>query len=659
MNQLFTLAAEYKVGKNGNVAIEGALSNTDLNRFSSADNEDNIGYGLKVKYDHVIPLADSGKWALTTGLDFENVSQNFRPIERFRSVEFDRDWNLRDQNAFTNQYISAARLGFTRKDIAKVEYTFRSFLNEHIFEAYQNALTTKVGHKGFNFDLNASHIFSNGTELDNRFGRFEAGIQQKFKWFVIGGTNIFEDNQFFTANSDSLTPLSYRWNDAKVYVKNPDGWKNTFSVFYQRRDDWLPGAGQLKYSSVGESAGLTGALTKNPKHVFKATVTYRRLAIKDTLLSNNRPDNTLVNRLEYNLKVFKGALTSSTFYEVGSGLESRKEFIYVEVPTGQGAYSWLDQNGDGVRQINEYVQAVYQDTARYIRVFTPTNDFTKVFTTQFNEVINLNPRVVWAGKTGFRKFLSRFSNQLVYRIDRKTQRNNLLEAFDPFFSIVEDSTLVTLSSSLRNTFFFNRSSSKVGADYTYSENRSKVFLANGFENRVNRFHRLKIRWNFAKMFTFNANAEFGWKVTDSFFENNLLDVQYYEIKPQLTFQPGTKWRVRGQFRYTDKINFRPENVGTYQAILRDAGIEGKYNILQRGSINASFNFISITYDGPTGNTVEFELLEGLQTGFNYTWSTFVQMRLGKNMQVNLQYSGRKADENPAVHTGTVQLRAFF
>jgi len=81
--------------------------------------------------------------------------------------------------------------------------------------------------------------------------------------------------------------------------------------------------------------------------------------------------------------------------------------------------------------------------------------------------------------------------------------------------------------------------------------------------------------------------------------------------------------------------------------------------LQRGSINAAFNFISISYDGPTGNTVEFELLEGLKTGLNYTWSTFVQMRLGKNMQVNLQYSGRKAEDNPAVHTGTVQLRAFF
>lgn len=660
MSQLFTLAAEYKVGKNGNVMVEGALSNTDLNRFSSADNEDNLGYGVKVKYDHIIPLADSGKWALKTGVDFENINENFRPIERYRTVEFDRDWNLRDQNQYTNQYISAARLGFTRRDIADVEYTFRSFLNETIFEAYQNALTAKVAHKGFRFDLNSSHIFSNGKEVNNRFGRFTVGAEQKFKWFVVGATNIFEDNQFFDATADTLTATSYRWNDAKAYVKSPDGWKNRYSVFYQRRDDWLPGNNQLKYSSVGESAGLTGELARNPNSVFKATVTYRRLTVKDTTLSTNRPDNTLVNRLEYNLKVFKGAITSSTFYEVGSGLESKKEFIYVEVPAGQGAYSWLDQNGNGIKELNEYVQAVYQDTARYIRVFTPTNDFTKVYTTQFNEVINLNPRAVWGGKKGFLKFVSRFSDQLVYRIDRKTQRNNLLAAFDPFFSTVSDSTLVTLTSSLRNTFFFNRSSSKVGADYTYADNRTKVYLANGFENRTTTSHKLKVRWNFAKMFTFNTEGEYGWKSTVSdFFSTNNYDIVFYVINPELVFQPGTKWRVRGQFKYTDKTNRLPDGGGTQQAILRDAGIEGKYNLLQRGSINATFNFISITYDGSTGNTVEFELLEGLKAGFNYTWSTYFQMRVGKNMQVNLQYSGRKSEKNAAVHTGTVQVRAFF
>jgi hypothetical protein len=35
------------------------------------------------------------------------------------------------------------------------------------------------------------------------------------------------------------------------------------------------------------------------------------------------------------------------------------------------------------------------------------------------------------------------------------------------------------------------------------------------------------------------------------------------------------------------------------------------------------------------------------------------MRVGKNMQVNVQYSGRKSGDNKPVHTGTMQVRAFF
>lgn len=661
-NQLFTLGAEYQIGKNGKVMVEGALSNTDLNRYSSVDSEDDLGYGVKFRYDQRIPLGgggDSAKWALNTGVDFEHLDSNFRPIERYRTVEFERDWNLNAAVKPVNQYISSARLGIARKDWGDLNYTFRSFVNQTVFNAFQHAVDANVGRKGFTFKFNGSLIMSDGEVTDNRFGRFTLDAEQKFKWMVVGVQNIFEDNRFFANNTDSLGITSYAWNDAKVYLRSPDGWKNSYSVFYQRRDDQLPRLGEMAYSSVGQSFGISGMLGKNPNSILKATVTYRRLDIKDTLLTAQQPDNTLINRIEYALTVLKGAITSNTFYEVGSGLESKKEFVYIEVVSGQGAFSWIDQNANGIKELDEYVPAIFQDTAKYIRVFIPTNEFTKVYTTQFTEAININPRVLWANKKGMLKFLSRLSNQFVYSIDRKIQRTDLLQAFDPFFSAVADTSLVTLTSSFRNTFFFNRSSSKIGGDYTYQDTRTKTQLANGFESRTRVSHGLKVRWNITKSFTFNMEYEPGIKSSISdFFNNNNYEIHYYFLEPQLVFQPGTKFRVRGSFRYTEKDNQLAENLGQ-MAILRDAGVEAKYNILQRGSINASFNFISITYNGLQGNTVEFEMLDGLKNGANFTWAVLFQTKLGKNMQLNLQYNGRKSGDNEAIHTGNVQVRAFF
>jgi hypothetical protein len=131
---------------------------------------------------------------------------------------------------------------------------------------------------------------------------------------------------------------------------------------------------------VGESFGISGMLGKNPNSILKATITYRRLDIKDTLLTAQKPDNTLINRIEYSLSVLKGAITSSTFYEVGSGLESKKDYVFVEVTPGQGAWSWIDQNANGIKEVVEYVPAIFQDTAKYIRVYIPTNEFIKVYT---------------------------------------------------------------------------------------------------------------------------------------------------------------------------------------------------------------------------------------------------------------------------------------
>jgi hypothetical protein len=37
----------------------------------------------------------------------------------------------------------------------------------------------------------------------------------------------------------------------------------------------------------------------------------------------------------------------------------------------------------------------------------------------------------------------------------------------------------------------------------------------------------------------------------------------------------------------------------------------------------------------------------------------VQRTLGNNLQLNLSYNGRKSEAIKAVHTGNVQVRAFF
>jgi hypothetical protein len=57
--------------------------------------------------------------------------------------------------------------------------------------------------------------------------------------------------------------------------------------------------------------------------------------------------------------------------------------------------------------------------------------------------------------------------------------------------------------------------------------------------------------------------------------------------------------------------------------------------------------------------VAFEMLEALRPGSNYTWSVTWQRNVGKNLQLNLVYSGRKPAGINVVHNGGMELRAFF
>ena len=49
----------------------------------------------------------------------------------------------------------------------------------------------------------------------------------------------------------------------------------------------------------------------------------------------------------------------------------------------------------------------------------------------------------------------------------------------------------------------------------------------------------------------------------------------------------------------------------------------------------------------------------LKPGTNYTWNISYQRNVSKNLQLSIQYLGRKSENSRLIQSGTMEVRAFF
>lgn len=652
--QLYSAGTSYKFNEHFQSSIEASMSEFDKNTFSDLHSEDDKGYALKWKGKSSHYIGEN--WSILSSADFEFTNRNFQPIQWFRDVEFDRDWNVRNQPYTGNQYLSSAGIKFSGKNTGAIGYDFENFTWGTDYTGFRNNLDVNIRKNGFSCLADVSYLSSDGLEKTS-YMRHNSLITQNVKFLKFSFEDIHEWNEKISEGTDFLSPVSYRFYDWKAAIGTTDSAINKFSIYYRERYDWFSDSSSLIQSTRAQNIGLETDLGRTPNSNLRATVNYRFLDIIDTTLYNGQPENTLLGRLEHMARLWKGTVLATTFYEVGSGLELKREFIYLEVNPGQGTYTWIDYNNDGIKDLGEFEIAVFTDQGNYIRVFIPTNTYIRTYSNQFSTSLILSPEKIWSSKKGFKKVLSRFSNQTIYKLNRKTSYEENLEALNPFVYSIADTNLVSMSSSFRNTFYFNKTGSIFGATYSYQENGSKILLSNGFDSRLHTFHDLRIRWNINKIYNLRVNGFLGRKKnTSDYTTGRDYFIEYYEIEPSFSYQPGTAFRIGITGKYTEKLN---NSDLLEKAILRNIGLEIRLNQAQKGSLSIQTNFIVIDYTASANTSLAFEMLEGLKTGNNVTWSVSYQRKVAQNLQLNFTYNGRKSELNNAIHAGGMELRAFF
>jgi hypothetical protein len=660
--QLFTLGGDYAFSKNTKMTFETALSNNDVNLFSTLGKQNDVGEAFKFGFENVKKLdKDSIGWKLVSALKFEETTENFQAIERYRPVEFERDWNINTYDTIkASDQIGDLSFSLINPKSGSINYDFKTYLKANEYKDMMNTFSTNLTWNKFRLLSNFSLMDASGTVNPSTFLRQKVDLSKAFKHILIGVMEDEENNRFKNPLADNILPNSYRYNQWQVYITNPDTTKNKFRLDYGERYDYGPYGLTFKKADKAKNADFSYELLMNPNSRFTISTTYRTIDIYDSTLTTQAQTNTLLNRIEYSFNIYKRLITSTTFYELGTGQQQKQQYTYVQVPAGTGVYTYLgDLNKNGVQDLNEFAVAQFQDQANYIRVYTPTNIFVKDYTNRFNETFALNPAAVLGNKTmGFKKFIARFSDNFTFATDRKTSNNDLASLFNPFANIVTDTSLISTNVSERNSIYFNKTNSLWGLDYTISNNRNKTLLADGFDSRIATENAVNTRWNITRFIGLNLSLKQGDKQSLSGYSPTTdYNFKYKEIDPKISYQPNTSFRA--SLTYSNIIKNNDPVYGGETALENNFGTELKYSSTSKGILTAKFNYVKFKYDGAENTQTAFAMLDGLQNGNNFTWGINLQRTLSGNMQLSLNYDGRKSEGSNVVHTGSVQLRAYF
>lgn len=654
---MVTAGAAYHLNEKWKLQSEWVTTDNDRNTFSSLDSDDDRSFGnfttLEGKFRPGNDERD--KWEIGTEAGLEYRSEHFTYIERYRGVEFDRDWNIRGRDYRGYQALGNVSGQLKHDDFGSMQVEGQNLTVGNDYQGNRARFSGDWNQNGFRADWDGSFLGAR-SDNENTYLRHVADVSQKLGSIKVGFKDDHELNRFVESDS-LLRQSSYQWYDWQVFIASADSAENPFKVFYRERYDWKSDSSQLQRAARGRSVGADYEWMSSKISQLSTMVSYRQLEIENDALIDATPENTFLGRVDHELKLLKNALTVNTFYEVGSGLERKKEFLYIQVNSGQGVYTWNDYNNDGVKDLNEFEVAQYADQADYVRVFTPSDEYVNTFSNEYNQSIFWRPERIWSSEKGFKRLMARFSNQTRFRMNQKTS-DQTADTYNPVQRNISDTSLISYNSTIRNTLFFNRTNPIFAADYTISETGSKTLLANGFDARQVAFQKLGIRWNIKKKFTLKSDVERGKKVSEADFTTGRnYAIDYQKIAPEFIYQPNTKFRIALVGRYEEKEN-APE-YGAEVALVRELGARLKYNQAEKGSLQGEFKTVNIAYTGTGNNALAFEMLESLKAGVNYTWNLRYQRSLSNNLQISVQYNGRKSEENETIHAGGVEVRAFF
>ena len=222
---------------------------------------------------------------------------------------------------------------------------------------------------------------------------------------------------------------------------------------------------------------------------------------------------------------------------------------------------------------------------------------------------------------------------------------------------VDESKLLGLNFSIRNSLFLNRSLQNYSLVFTYAKSKNKHLYSIGSQEFNTTLHQLEFLHKLSEFwlldFTSNISKD---QVNTENFTNQNYQIDAFKVAPKFTFEYSKNHQFSFFYNFKKKKNI----IASFETLQQQKlGTSYYYKSLKGSLLSAEFNLFFNEFTGNSNSPVAYQMLAGLQAGKNYTWSLIFQQKIKSFININVNYLARKSENSSIIHTGSVQLRAAF
>lgn len=667
LHQVFDVNGQVSLTSDLSVTGEYAMSNFNQNRFASGDSSSLQGNAFTFAA-HYNPkrllLAGKNIGELDAHISERFVDRRFVPLDRANEVEFNRKWNL-SEAAVANEEIQEFSVAYlpTRTVNSAMSYGVLNRSGEvHSTRTQFNLGIADSSYPSAQYQIERINTSSTILQDESRWTRQHGIMEYEIARWHPSIRIEQEERIAAPAGQDSMRQNSFSILEIAPRLVTAEFWRMTASAEYQIRTEDSAAAGMLSRALQSRTQLYNWQLNGWQSLSSSLTLSVRKVEFTDEFKrrGNVNSDGILV-RFQTRYTPLQRALETDIYYEFSNQRSARLERLFIRVAKGSGNYKYIgDVNGNGIADESDFELTRFDGD--YIVVYTPSDQLFPVADIKTSVRLKLQPaRLIPVSSAWFTKALRAISTETYVRVDERSEDPDTKQIYLLNFShFLNDQTTLAGSQQITQDVYLFENSSDLSFRFRYNERWGLSQFVSAIEKSYQEERSLRIRSQLVQ--EIGNQTDFVNKkdrLISSSPTSEERDLVSNAVLSDFSYRPSMNWETGFTLGVTEVVNYFGGKNAT--ANINEEGLRIVQSFPGVGQLRAELKReeVALINIADPAVSLPYEFTAGKAVGQSYLWQLTFDYRITANLQLSLNYNGRKEGGGLPIHYARMEARAFF